>query len=263
MSDLKPRLIFVTGTDTGVGKTLLAALLLAHLRQNGVHALAMKPFCSGSREDVEFLHAVQEGELTMDEINPFYFPEPIAPLVAGRRRGRNVRLNEVRASIQRVLARHFTKSARDAGMERPTIQHDKPMSTGELLLIEGSGGLLVPLGEGYSVAELIAALECEVLVVSRNRLGTLNHTLLTVKALRRARAPRGGARRGERSHVKVVLMEQAENDCSSTSNAQILAELLAPVPVFRLGFMGLQPRSRGVWKKNLKKIKKVLAQILG
>ena len=79
-----PRIIFITGTDTGVGKTLLTGLLLHHLRQSGCHALAMKPFCSGSRADAEFLHAVQDGELTLDEINPFFFAEPLAPLVAAR-----------------------------------------------------------------------------------------------------------------------------------------------------------------------------------
>ena len=60
------RIIFITGTDTGVGKTLLTGLLLDHLRQSGYNALAMKPFCSGSHADTEFLRAVQDGELTIE-----------------------------------------------------------------------------------------------------------------------------------------------------------------------------------------------------
>jgi dethiobiotin synthetase len=255
MFDLKPRLIFVAGTDTGVGKTLLTALLLAHLRQNGVHALAMKPFCSGSREDVEVLHAMQTGELTRDEINPFYFAEPLAPLVAGRMQGNSPTLSEVQASIQQVCARHFTPPHHRTGLNQKCATNQLK-SQGNVLLIEGSGGLLVPLGEGYTVADLIAALKCEVLVVSRNRLGTINHTLLTIQTLRGAQQP------AARSPVKVVLMQQAKNDPSSASNAEILAELLAPIPLIQLGFMGAKPLSAPAWEKNLKKINKVLAQIL-
>src|SRR5581483_3100804 len=84
------RILFITGTDTGVGKTLLTAMLLHHLRVAGRRTLAMKPFCSGGRDDVELLHALQDGELTADEINPFYFSEPTAPLVALRRRHRDI-----------------------------------------------------------------------------------------------------------------------------------------------------------------------------
>ena len=149
------RIIFVTGTDTGVGKTLLTGLLLYHLRQRGCHALAMKPFCSGSRADTEFLRAVQDGELTSDEVTPFFFAEPLAPLVAARKHRRTIRLKEVVRRIRRLSDRC------------------------ECLLIEGIGGLLVPLGEGFTVRDLVARLGCEVIIVSRNRLGTINHTILT------------------------------------------------------------------------------------
>ena len=150
------RIIFITGTDTGVGKTLLTGLLLHHLRQSGCHALAMKPFCSGGRADAELLRAIQDGELTLDEINPFFFTEPLAPLVAARKHQCSIRIPEVLRRITRVANRC------------------------ECLLIEGIGGVMVPLGEGFSVLDLIAKLGCEAIVVSRNRLGTINHTLLTV-----------------------------------------------------------------------------------
>lgn len=64
---------FITGTDTGVGKTVLTALLLSHLRQSGCSALAIKPFCSGGRGDAHLLHSLQNDDLTLDQINPFYF----------------------------------------------------------------------------------------------------------------------------------------------------------------------------------------------
>ena len=117
------RIIFVTGTDTGVGKTLLSSLLLVHLRRTGCHALAMKPFCTGSRKDVEFLHHAMDGEMDPDEINPFYFRQPLAPLVAGGKSRREVAMRAVIELIWRRAA------------------------LCEYLLIEGVGGLLTPLGE--------------------------------------------------------------------------------------------------------------------
>src|SRR5436190_3837938 len=92
-----PRVIFITGSDTGAGKTYLTALLLAYLRQKGIHALAMKPFCSGSRDDVELLQALQDREISDELMNPFYFEEPIAPLAAGREHGRMISLDTVLA----------------------------------------------------------------------------------------------------------------------------------------------------------------------
>src|SRR5437867_2176078 len=114
-----PKIIFVTGTDTGAGKTLLTGLMLHHYRQAGLHALAMKPFCAGGRGDIELLSSLQNDELAADEINPFYFTEPIAPLVAARRHRRTIPLNEVLARVQKLENRC------------------------ERLIIEGSGGLLV------------------------------------------------------------------------------------------------------------------------
>ena len=223
-----PRIIFITGTDTGVGKTLLTGLLLHHLRQSGCHALAMKPFASGSRADAEFLQAVQGGELTADEINPFFFAEPLAPLVAGRLCRRLVRLPEVMRRIGALSNRC------------------------ECLLIEGIGGVLVPLGEGYSVLDLIAKLGCPALVASRDRLGTINHTLLTCAVMQHA-----GIKR-----LKVVLMSSPETDSAANFNRRILSELLAPVSVLPVPFLGRNATRLGALKANEKKLKKTLAQTL-
>jgi dethiobiotin synthetase len=224
----QPSITFITGTDTGVGKTLLTALLVRHLRRNGCHALAMKPFCSGSRADARLLHAIQDRELGLDEINPFFFDEPLAPLVAGRKQRLSIRLQEVLRRIWHVASR---------------CQH---------LLIEGSGGLLVPLGDGYTVADLIAKLNCEVIVVSPNRLGTINHTLLTVRALQHI---------GVKT-LKVVIMAQRQPDQSSESNPLILAELLGKVPVLLVGFLGRNPKQFEALKRAEKNFEKVLAEVL-
>jgi dethiobiotin synthetase len=221
------RILFVTGTDTGVGKTLLTASLLFHLRQSGVKALGMKPFCSGGTADVDLIRAIQGDDPTRDEVNPFYFPEPVAPLVAARKRRQSIRLPQVLGAIRRMEKRC------------------------ELLIIEGSGGLLVPLGRDFNVADVIASLECEVVVVGKNKLGTLNHTLLTTEALR----ARGVNR------IKVVLMDQSSPDISARSNVAILRETLVNIEVLAVFYLGAGAVSGRSIKRNFRKIKKTLARI--
>lgn len=202
---IRKRIIFVTGTDTGVGKTLFTALLLRHLRGRGARALAMKPFCSGGTGDVKLLQSLQPGELSEREMNPFYFTAPLAPLAAARR-GQRVRLGDTREKIRAVSRKC------------------------DILLVEGSGGLLVPLGPGFAVADLIASLRCEVIVVARDGLGVINHTLLTVLALEQF----GVARKA----LRVVLMGAAKPDISSRTNGSILRKSLNPVPVITIPFLG-------------------------
>src|SRR5438105_4978317 len=140
--------VFITGSDTGVGKTLVTALLLRYLRQSGGHALAIKPFCTGMRTDVEILRAIQDGALKLEQINPFYFPEPLAPLVAARKHCRRITLGKVLDHIRQIqnLLQSFPSPTRHS-----------------TLLIEGAGGLLAPLGSGYTALEIIARLRCEVI----------------------------------------------------------------------------------------------------
>ena len=186
----------------------------------------MKPFCSGGRADVRLLRAMQDAELTEDEINPFYFPEPVAPLVSTRRHKRVISLSKVVQQIKEIAARC------------------------ECLLVEGSGGLLVPLGERYLVSDLIQRLDCEVIVVSRNRLGTINHTLLTVAALKNLGV----------KHISIALMAVNKTDASCQTNGQILSELLTPIPVRGIEFLGKNANKIGVLQKSCKKLKKTLAR---
>ncbi len=224
----QPRIIFITGTDTGVGKTVLTGLLLHHLRRRGCHALAMKPFCCGGTADIEALRAIQDGELTREEITPFYFPEPLAPWVAARKHHRAIHIEEVLTRV-RCLARRC-----------------------ECLLIEGIGGLLVPLTRHQTVRDLIVALDCEVILVSANRLGTLNHTLLSALALEAAGV----------NKYKTVLMNFTQLDASVRSNSRMLALLLAPHSSYPLGYLGPHPLQMGGLEEKCKKVQKTLARIL-
>ncbi len=219
------KIIFITGTDTGVGKTVLAALWLHHLRQAGVRALAMKPFCSGGRGDVRLLQSLQPGGLCDREMNPFYFAKPVAPLVAQKHR-RAIGLGEVLEAI---------KAAADRC---------------DCLVVEGSGGLLVPLGPDFAVVDLISKLRCRVVVAARNRLGTINHTLLTAGALRVAGV--------KPQYLSVVLMSQRIRDASCRSNRGTLAELLAPVPVLQIPYLGGRISSRAAIVTSHPKVQKTL-----
>lgn len=243
----QPRLIFITGTDTGVGKTVLTSLLLCHWRAAGCPALAIKPFCSGGRADAELLCGLQDDELTLDEINPFHFPEPIAPLVAARKHRRKIKIQDVFNHVRRVAA----------SLVHPSIH--RSVNPRPVLLIEGAGGLLSPLGEGLTALDLVGALRCETIVVSRNKLGTINHTLLTVKALR-AVAP--SAPRRSRPLVRVVLMGARTEDFSSASNAAILKEQLAPVPLVGVPHLGRRCSSAAAIRRSAREIKKILQRII-
>ena len=193
---------FITGSDTGVGKTVLTALLTRHLLAKGVSVRAVKPFCSGGREDAEILFAAQAGRVPLDEINPWNFRAPLAPLVAARRERKVVNLPQV--------VDFFRDAARRC----------------HVLLVEGAGGLLSPLGEGFAARELIRVTRARPLVVCADRLGALNQVLLVLAAL-----PPPAARQ-----ARVVLMPVVTPDESSASNGAILAELLGRHRVHRLPY---------------------------
>lgn len=222
------KIVFITGTDTGVGKTVLTALLLCHLRERGCNALAMKPFCSGSRADARLLHGFQKNLLTLDEINPFFFSQAVAP-VASAGPKKNIRLDLVLEKIHGVSRRC------------------------DVLLVEGIGGLLVPLQKNYTVADVISRLNCPVLVVGRNQLGTINHTLLTVKQLQSIGV----------EDIKIVLMEMKKPDRSALKNPKIIEKMAGCGPVFVIPNIFLGADLRGEMKINVTFLKKILARIAG
>lgn len=203
-------LVFVTGTDTGAGKTVLTALLLHHLRRAGVRALAMKPFATGAPADAMLIDRLQEGALPMARLNPFRFRAPLAPLVAARREGKVVALRTAVAAIREARA------------------------ACKILLVEGCGGLLTPLGPGYSTRELIARLGGRVVVCARNRIGVLNQVLLTLDVLRTNGTPADA----------VVLLGLRRPELSARSNARVLEALTSRTPVVSLPWLGVRAASR-------------------
>lgn len=161
---------FVTGTDTGVGKTLIAGALALLLREHGQKVGVFKPVATGCRrdtrlglvsEDAEFLAHCADAEVTLDSINPVRYAGDLAPMVAAERSKRPV-----------------DWAAIDAGLERVR-------QTSNWLIVEGAGGLLVPIDRKKNMADLAATVGLPLVIVARPGLGTINHTLLTVEAAER------------------------------------------------------------------------------
>ncbi len=152
----KGRVIFITATDTAVGKTTAAFVVAVLLKNQGFDVGVMKPVqCAGT--DAQFLKKALRLQDELRVINPFYAPEPLSPHLAFRR-----------AKIK------FDKRRVQDGLKKLRARHD-------IVLVEGAGGLMVPLTNRYYNADLIADLKAEVIIVARLGLGTINHTLLTIK----------------------------------------------------------------------------------
>lgn len=159
---MAPRGIFVTGTDTGVGKSIVSATLARLLRMNGVSVGVMKPVTSGCREengelvsDDALLLCQAAGTLCTVDVAPYCLREAIAPADAAKIDGVRIDFSVIKASFDRLASAH------------------------QYVIVEGAGGLMVPLSGGLLVADLARELGLPLLVVARPGLGTINHTVLT------------------------------------------------------------------------------------
>ncbi|MGE0157453.1 MAG: dethiobiotin synthase [Geobacter sp.] len=157
--------LFVTGTDTGVGKTIVTATLARILRLRGVNVGVMKPVTSGCQErngelvseDAELL-AWAAGIECDDNVAPYRLREPLAPVEAAKLDGMRIDFSRIAECYQRLTARH------------------------DFVLVEGAGGLMVPLNGGLLIADLVTHLQLPLAVVARPDLGTINHSVLTCYA---------------------------------------------------------------------------------
>ena len=167
---------FITGTDTGVGKTWVTLGLLNALAAVGYRTAAMKPVASGvietphglRNEDALLLQQHASVPLTYDVVNPYLFVPPIAPHLAAQRAGRRIEI----AHIKKVF--------------------DEIAAQADCVVVEGAGGWCVPLNEHETIADLAVALGLPVVLVVGMRLGCLNHALLTCESIARCGAPLAG-----------------------------------------------------------------------
>ncbi|MCY9666138.1 dethiobiotin synthase [Paenibacillus alginolyticus] len=189
--------LFITGTDTGVGKTMVTAAITAALRAEGLNAGVWKPVQSGALlgsgvTDAERLLQSTGIQETPEAVAPFTFEAPLTPMLAAKRAGVTLTLQELIAAGEPLTKRY------------------------EALLIEGAGGVAVPLTDDALVVDLISELHIPALIVARSSLGTINHTLLTASFLRHHGIPIVG-----------VIMNDGEltephNDPSADSNAELI-----------------------------------------
>lgn len=194
----------ITGTDTAVGKTYLSTVLLGLLRRRGLNVAAMKPVETGVKADDPASDAMRLREAAgsddpIDRIRPILLAEPLAPWVARLRSGGSVDLNALDEAYQRL------QEGRDA------------------ILVEGAGGLLVPITRDLAYDGLFVQWGLDLIVVAGNRLGTINHTLLTVRAAHDA----GLRVRG----VVLNALGPEPGGIAERTNLEALSELLSPVPV--------------------------------
>jgi len=204
------RTIFITGTDTGVGKTFFAALAVQVLHEHGVSVAGLKPVGAGSRADARVLQKISRTNLPLAEVNPWHFRAALAPVLAARAERKRVRLREVVAHIRRVAKRF------------------------DMVVVEGAGGLLSPLGEDFDSRDLLVALDASPIIVCPNHLGAVGQVLLVLAALPKKFA----------AHAGIVLVNQAKPDRASRTNKKLLAGKIGAERIYELPWLRKQKTSR-------------------
>jgi dethiobiotin synthetase len=188
---------FITGTDTDAGKTYITCLLIEALRRAGHDAVGYKPFACGDRRDPLALQQASGGVLAVEEINPVFLKVPASPYAAALLENRSVDVEAGRNGFYTLAAKHAH------------------------VLVEGAGGWEVPLAGKDTLADFAVALGLPVIVVVNNKLGCLNHTLLTVRSIQQ---------RGLKCAGVILNHAHDERDAASISNRRVLENFLN-VPV--------------------------------
>jgi dethiobiotin synthetase len=205
---------FITGTDTGVGKTLVACALLRAYGARGVRAAGMKPVAAGAvrqggrlvNEDVTALARASAVAAPHDLVNPYCFEEPIAPHIAAAAAGVSIEIGRIDRALRALLR------------------------LCELVVVEGAGGFRVPLGPAHDTSQLARALALPVVVVVGMRLGCLNHALLTADAVLQAGLPLAG---WVANHVERDMPYADEN--VQALRERMPAPLVARIPYLESG----------------------------
>ena len=154
--------LFVTGNDTDIGKTCVTASIVKKLRDMDIDVGIMKPFASGYKknsnslsQDVEILMKYSDSHDPIDLVNPYFFEIPTSPYAAAKTLAQKI-------SLQKI-----------------TDAYDKLLSSHDLVIVEGIGGLMTPITQNYFVSNLISELDIDTIIVIGSKLGTVNHTMLT------------------------------------------------------------------------------------
>jgi len=188
----------ITGTDTGIGKTFCGCGLIRAARAAGVKCTGMKPFCAGDNSDVELIAAASGNDIPRHLLNPVWLRPPLAPYAAAMLENRPIDINAVQKAYHELAADH------------------------DLVFVEGAGGLLVPILRDYNFRDLAVDLKLEVILVAPNRLGVINHVLLSAESIANA---------GLRLALLILNELDPEPTLATQTNPSILEELL-DVPLY-------------------------------
>ncbi len=206
-----PEGIFITGTDTAVGKTVITGAIAWALLKSGVDAVVMKPLQTGTEvpgiTDIEFVEKVTGAHYPVEDHCPYRYLSPVSPFIASEIEGRKVEPEKIKAAFDRLSAKH------------------------DFVIVEGAGGLLVPICEDYLMSDLASDLALSVVVVARPGLGTLNHTLLTVESARS---------RGLQVLGIIISNFPADPDVAQKTNPELLSAM-TDVPI-----LGIFPHDPGI-----------------
>ncbi len=207
---------FITGTDTGVGKTAVTAGLAANLKHRGFNVGIMKPFQTGcverfhGRVSVDAFFAMQVAGITdpINIVNPYCLEPPLAPRIAAEMTGVNIEIDKISLAYRELCKRH------------------------DFMLVEGAGGIMVPITGRFLMADLAILLDLPVLIVARPGLGTVNHTLLTIEYAKSKGLQIAG--------IIINGLDRAETDPAENTNPGLIEEL-SGIPV-----VGLISRDAGL-----------------
>jgi dethiobiotin synthetase len=188
----------ITGTDTGIGKTYCGCGLIRAARAAGIKCSGMKPFCTGDTADVDLIAAAGGNDVPQHLLNPVWLRPPLAPYAAAMLENRPIDITAVQKAYHELAAEY------------------------DLVLVEGAGGLLVPILRDYSFRDLAADLNLSVILVAPNRLGVINHLLLNAESIAKA---------GLRLALVILNELDPEPTLASQTNPSILEELL-DVPLY-------------------------------
>jgi dethiobiotin synthetase len=218
-----PKGFFITGTDTGVGKTLIAGAFITTVQFLGKRVCGMKPVesgCSGQGEvlipyDGMFLKQVSHADEPLALVTPCCLESPLAPLAAAEVDGRDLDISGIGRAFSELSARY------------------------EALVIEGIGGLMVPIAKDYYVLDLAKEMGLPLVVVARPGLGTINHIMLTVHCALKAGLTVAG--------IVINYTQPPEKSLAEETNPKLLSQI-SPVPI-----IGIFPYLRSKEEKEIKK----------